>query len=274
MWPSDMDFPGTFTDMFVRPPATQYSRDDEFIAYMTPTRPDFWWGAYLVSRGMVTKTNLASVLSEWEIRLGALTDIKKKIIQWEVPVSTFSTASMEWISELNEPPESISINSVLVANALTMPLPAPIPDMTLEEASCERDFVEIVNMALADLESTPESSATEGFLRWKHDQFNERVKNGSGSWWMLKYKGEFVANCGLLSNGKTARFREVTTHPRWRRQGFAQKLCQRVLAEGFNDPAIDHIVIVAEHNSSAERIYTSIGFNLHSFQFALMWDLK
>ena len=274
MWPSAVDFPGTFSDMFVRSPETQLSKDDKFIAYMTPTRPDFWWGAYLVSRDVVTENNLSSCLREWEIRLGTLTDIKKKIIQWEIPIDEFPARTIDMALEFSGPEESISTNIVLVAKPSTMNTLTPGADAVLVEATTERHFVEIIDMELADLENNPESPATEDFLRWKHDQFYRGVKNGAGRWWMLKHKGEIVANCGLFSDGRTARFRDVATHPRSRRQGFARMLCQLVLTEGFKDPAIEQVIIVAEHNSSPERIYKSIGFAPYSAQIALIWDLK
>ena len=260
--------------MFVRSPETQLSKDDKFIAYMTPTRPDFWWGAYLVSRDVVTENNLSSCLREWEIRLGTLTDIKKKIIQWEIPINAVPAETKNLIPEFYGPDDSISTNIVLVAKPSTMKTFTPRSDAVLVEATTERHFVEIIDMELADLENNPESPATEDFLRWKHDQFYRGVKNGAGRWWMLKHKGEIVANCGLFSDGRTARFRDVATHPRWRRQGFARMLCHLVLTEGFKDPAIEQVIIVAEHNSSPERIYKSIGFAPYSVQFALTWDLK
>ncbi len=274
MWPSDADLPGTYSDVFVRHPDTHFSNDENFIAYKTPSRSDYWWGAYLVSREEITNANLGLALREWEIRLGSLADIKKKIIQWEVPIDHFPTDAAELASVFDVPPESVSINSVLVATASTMPPHEPLSALTLEEARSGNDFDEIMRMSLADLESTPESPATEDFLRWKHGQFCNAVSNGEGKWWMLKHNGEFVANCGLFTCGQTARFREVTTHPRWRRHGFARALCHLVLVEGFKDSIIERVVIVAEHNSSAERIYKSVGFSPCSFQIALVWDLK
>ena len=62
MWPLQDNSLGTYTDSFVRFPATQFSKDDDFVVYKTPTRADFWWGAYLVSRTPVTKENLAAAL--------------------------------------------------------------------------------------------------------------------------------------------------------------------------------------------------------------------
>lgn len=274
MWPCDTDFPGTYSDIFSRHPDTHFSKDENFIVYKTPSRSDYWWGAYLVSREEITNANLGIALREWEIRLGSLADIKKKIIQWEVPVDHFPPDAAELASVFDVSPESVSINSVLVATASTMPPYEIISVVTLEEARSENDFDEIMRMSLADLESTPESPATEDFLRWKHGQFHEGVKRGDGKWWMLKFEGEFVANCGLFTRGQTARFREVTTHPRWRRHGFARALCHLVLVEGFKDATIERVVIVAEQHSSAERIYKSVGFLPRSFQFALVRDLK
>lgn len=274
MWPAEPNLMGSYTDNFVRFPATQCSTNEDFAAYMTPTRADFWWGAYLVSRIPVTKENLAATLGEWEKRLGTLKDIRKKIIQWELPVGDLPIADLDLRAEFNDPSATFHVNSVLVATPFTMKPTLTLPDVTLHLATTERDFDATLEMTLADLESTPESPATADFLRWKHGQFYEGVKNGCGKWWMLKYKGEIVANCGLFSHGRTARFREVTTHPNWRRRGFARTLCKLVLSEGVKDGSVEQVFIVAEHASSPERIYKSVGFSLSSFQVALQWDLN
>lgn len=274
MWPAEPNLIGTYTDNFVRFPVTQCSANGDFAAYRTPTRADFWWGACLVSRNPVTKENLAAMLREWEMCLGGLEDIRKKIIQWELPVGDLPIAAPDLRAEFNDPLATFHVNSVLVATPLTMQSTLTLPGVTLHLATTERDFDAILEMTIADLESTPESPATADFLRWKHSQFYEGVKNGCGRWWMLKYKGEFVANCGLFHHGRTARFREVTTHPNWRRRGFARMLCELVLAEGVKEASVEQVVIIAEHASSPERIYKSVGFSMRSFQVALQWDLK
>ena len=64
MWPAEPNSMGTYTDNFVRFPTTQCSTNEDFSAYRTPTRADFWRGAYLVSRNPVTKENLAAMLCE------------------------------------------------------------------------------------------------------------------------------------------------------------------------------------------------------------------
>lgn len=275
MWPSLMHCPGTCSDIFVRHPATTCSADENFIVYKTPMRPDYWWGAYLVSREAVTSQNALTVSREWDKRLGALTDIKKKIIQWEISIGDLTTGA----TEITESVAVVNINSVLVANATTAATaaeraPAAMSGVVIEEVLTELDRSAVLDMTLADLDDDPESPATASFLRWKHEQFFEGVQRGGCGWWMLKVNGEPVANCGLFCDGETARFREVTTHPKWRRQGYARQLCQWVLAKCFQDSAIRQVVIVAEQNSSAERIYKSIGFVPTTVQIALIWTLR
>ena len=102
----------------------------------------------------------------------------------------------------------------------------------------------------------------------------EGVKTVGGNWWILTRTSEFVANCGLFRHGRTARFREVTTHPNWRQRGSARMRCQLVLAQGFKDQTVEQLVMVVEYGRSRERIYKSVGFSLRSFQVAFQWDLK
>ena len=270
--PSIGEFPGLCTDLFVRHPATRYTSDAGYLAYQTPARPDYWWGTYLVSVEPVTIDNLPKHSAAWHQRLGGIAGITKKIIEWEVPLANANAADLLVLASAAG--ASVYQSTVLLAERAILETRQanPADQLTIRRASSEGDVAAILDMALADLACEPDSPATADFLRWKHGQFAASVQSGNGDWWMLERDGELVGNCGLFADAGVGRFREVITDPAWRRRGFARALCAAVMADAFERSKVDKLVIVAERNSSAERIYRSLGFVPHSAKVALVWD--
>ena len=71
-----------------------------------------------------------------------------------------------------------------------------------------------------------------------------------------------VADCGLFrAPGESfGRFQHVVTHPRWRRRGLCSALIHAVCLHGFETMGLATLVIVADPDDAAIRVYESIGF--------------
>jgi ribosomal protein S18 acetylase RimI-like enzyme len=87
------------------------------------------------------------------------------------------------------------------------------------------------------------------------------VDAGYGAWWgafdgdrLLSSMGLFTASEGL------ARFQSVKTHPDARGRGLAGTLVHRVSRYGFEELGARTLVMVADPDYLAIRIYRSVGF--------------
>lgn len=67
---------------------------------------------------------------------------------------------------------------------------------------------------------------------------------------------------GLVdAGGGLARYQSVETHPEFRGRGLAGTLVHRVAAYGFDEMNARTLVMVADPEYLAIRIYRSVGFN-------------
>ena len=87
------------------------------------------------------------------------------------------------------------------------------------------------------------------------------VEQGYGAWWgafegdrLLSSMGLFTASPGL------ARFQTVKTHPDARGRGLAGTLVHRVSRYGFEELGATTLVMVADPDYLAIRVYRSVGF--------------
>jgi predicted GNAT family acetyltransferase len=129
-------------------------------------------------------------------------------------------------------------------------------------------------IALADHKAAPDAGTTADFIQWRFDQRRQSVNLGNGNWWLLMHQGVPVATCGLFfsQDGSKARFREVTTHPKWRKRGFATILCGLLAQNCFEQSQVEELIIVSEPDTTADKIYSRLGFMAVSCQIALIAD--
>jgi RimJ/RimL family protein N-acetyltransferase len=160
-------------------------------------------------------------------------------------------------------------------NTRQIPIWLASSDVELIEIRSDRHYSEVLAIALEEQKTNPMRGATVDFIEWMFNQGRRSAELGNGSWWLLKYKGEAVATCGLFfsADGKIGRFREVTTHPNWWQRGFATFLRGTIAQRCFDNNQAQQVVIVSEPESNADRIYGKLGFEARSLQVALIADL-
>jgi len=87
------------------------------------------------------------------------------------------------------------------------------------------------------------------------------VDAGYGAWWGAFEDGRLSASMGLFTASPgLARFQNVKTHPDARGRGLAGTLVHRVSRYGFDELGARTLVMVADPDYLAIRIYRSVGF--------------
>jgi predicted GNAT family acetyltransferase len=85
---------------------------------------------------------------------------------------------------------------------------------------------------------------------------------GHGVWWGAFVDGRLASVMGLVdAGGGLARYQSVETHPEFRGRGLAGTLVHRVAAYGFDEMGARTLVMVADPEYLAIRIYRSVGFD-------------
>ncbi|MCJ7536463.1 MAG: GNAT family N-acetyltransferase, partial [Anaerolineales bacterium] len=69
--------------------------------------------------------------------------------------------------------------------------------------------------------------------------------------------------------GELARYQSVGTHPNFRRRGIAGTLVHKAALYAFDHHNVETLVIVAEADSPAQRLYQSIGFKFAEYQMGV-----
>ena len=84
---------------------------------------------------------------------------------------------------------------------------------------------------------------------------------GHGAWFGAFVDGRLLSQMGLVAASPgLARFQSVETHPDARGQGLAGTLVEQVSRYGFGELGASTLVMVADPDYSAIRLYRSVGF--------------
>jgi predicted GNAT family acetyltransferase len=88
------------------------------------------------------------------------------------------------------------------------------------------------------------------------------MQTGAGAWWGAFIGDRLLSSMGLFgASPGLARFQQVQTHPDARGRGLAGTLVHRVSRYDFEELGATTLVMVADPEYLAIRIYRSVGFD-------------
>jgi predicted GNAT family acetyltransferase len=81
-----------------------------------------------------------------------------------------------------------------------------------------------------------------------------------GEWYGAFLGGRLVGDLGLFRDGPLARFQDVSTDEAFRRRGVCGTLVHEVARRALESGRAETLVMVADENYHAARVYESVGF--------------
>jgi ribosomal protein S18 acetylase RimI-like enzyme len=242
---------GYRTDLMIL--SLQGSRVDDrgdYLVIRTPRNPGYWWGNFLLlesppqagETGFWLDTFSAELPQARHVALGidvtetSDVDVTEMLSHGMRPEQTAVLTA----SEVHEPPH---LNRVAEIRAL-------VGDSDWRQA--------------AELQATVnkgQPGSEPAFLQARIQAERALTEAGYGTWFGAFLDGTLVAQLGLVSDGSgIARYQNVETHPQARRQGLAGTLVWHAGQHGLRDRGATTLVILADPDDVAIRIYRSAGF--------------
>ncbi len=140
--------------------------------------------------------------------------------------------------------------------AAVHPPPHPHPEAIVRALSSDDDWAQQVDVAIAGETDYPRDFATA-----LNATSRRLVERGHAQWFGAFVEGRLLASLGLVRAGvDLARFQQVKTHPDARGQGLAGTLVHAAGRWGLDDLGATRLVMVADPDYLAIRVYRSVGF--------------
>lgn len=219
----------------------------DYLVVETPDDPGYYHGNLLVLPAAPQVGEVGFWTRRFESELGGNPAIHHVTFWWD---GITGDAGAE--HELKAAGFVISRHQLMVAEEVTA------PDASLEMRQLSP--AEIVGTAdLAWAIGDRHDERYRQFLYRRAAWHQALVARGAAAFWGAFDGGKLVASLGLVPLDEVARYQDVQTLPSHRRRGLAAALlaasARHAIAQGAG-----RVVIIAEADSEAARVYTRVGF--------------
>jgi ribosomal protein S18 acetylase RimI-like enzyme len=150
------------------------------------------------------------------------------------------------------------VNTVLTAGRLVPSVAAPQADIRV--LSSDDDWRQALELDFACY-GLPSDDDSRRFAERRVAGYRSLCEAGHGCWIGAFVEGRLRAGAGLFAVGSgLARFQNVETHPDFRRRGLASAVIHHAAQHALLDPGVRTLVIVADPDDHAIRLYRALGF--------------
>jgi ribosomal protein S18 acetylase RimI-like enzyme len=219
------------------------------LVVRTPDNPTFWWGNFLLLPAAPGDEREAR---EW------LATFEREFPQarhrtFGVDGTDGTLSDLTGFADLGLETEALT---VMTADAVHEP-PRPNTEATYRRLASDDDWAQQVEVSRAGEDLGYDLP----FVTARTRAERRLVEDGHGAWWGAFEGDRLLASMGLITASPgLARFQNVKTHPDARGRGLAGTLVHRVSRYGFEELGARTLVMVADPEYLAIRIYRSVGF--------------
>jgi RimJ/RimL family protein N-acetyltransferase len=228
---------------------SQVTDRGDHLVVRTPDNPTFWWGNFLL---------LAAPPADRERAEGWLAAFEA-----EFPQARHRTFGIDGTSGVAtdagffaQAGLEVDVTTVMTASEVHAP-PRPDTVATYRPLDGDADWAQQVELSMAG----EDVGYDREFCEARAAQLRRLVDAGHGQWWGAFEDGRLLSSMGLFrASPGLARFQTVKTHPEARGRGLAGTLVHAISRFGFDELGAQTLVMVADPDYLAIRVYRSVGF--------------
>jgi len=223
----------------------------DHLVVRTPANPGFHWGNFVLAGQSWVDRPLADLVAVFHAEHPAA---------HHVAIGVDGVDGRVWgHDELGECGLEVDRSVVMTATAVHAPL-HPNTDAVCRMLASEADWAAAVDLHAVEHHSFDPTEFRDHVQR-RMAALREQQEAGLGGWFGAFVAGEMLCGLGLFTDGSgLGRFQGVDTLASARRLGLAATLVHHASVVGLRDFAIRDLVMVADPDYSAIRIYRSLGF--------------
>jgi ribosomal protein S18 acetylase RimI-like enzyme len=231
----------------------------DYTVIRTPSNPTFWYGNYV----LFPKPPEAQDITRWM-------DISKL----EFPDSKHCVIGFDSVGgELGSARDFEKLGFDVIETVVMTASQVHAPPKVNTDAECRpiltsEDWEQAIALRI-ECNDDHEPEGYKLFIRRKMLDYQRMTEAGLGNWWGAFLKGKMVSSLGLFLEHGVGRFQSVETHADYRRLGLCGTLVHTAAKHALETLNARVLVMCADPEYHAARIYESIGFKPSETQMAL-----
>jgi ribosomal protein S18 acetylase RimI-like enzyme len=221
----------------------------DHLVVTTPDNPTFWWGNFvLLSAPPADAADARQWIGVFEATFPAA-----RHRTFGIDGTSGTAADAASFGDLGL---DVDVSSVMTATAVHEPK-RPNREASYRPLDSDDDWAQQVELTMAGESVGYSLEFSEGRAR----QHRALCEAGHGQYWGAFESGRLLSSMGLFrASPGLARFQTVKTHPDARGRGLAGTLVHEISRFGFADLGAETLVMVADPDYLAIRVYRSVGF--------------
>lgn len=234
-----------------------------YLVIRTLANRDFYWGNFL----LFSKPPAAGDFETWTRlfieEISSKTPTKHQAYGWDSTDGEVGTAQ-EFVDH------GFQLNRYSVMTIEEFCTPARMSgDVTVRPLNSDSDWQQSLENKVACKDPEHVEVASRKFLERQTNRYRSMTRAGLGDWYGAFHGDQLVADLGIYHDDGVGRYQTVQTHPEFRQRGIGTALLAQSAQHAFEqyDPRL--LVIVSEEDSSARRLYESVGFTRQETEVGL-----
>lgn len=235
---------------------------DDYLVVKTPTNPTFFWGNLLYFKNAPDADSLNNWQNIFHQQFKSM-DIDHVTLTWDFKEG----------DEINGPlfsEEGFNLEKSIVLTAENVIRPQKLNnELIIRPIESEQDWQKVIDTHVLCRADHFNESSYRKYAERKISDYRLMIDKGIGIWVGAFYRDVLVGDLGLFYQNGLARFQAVETHPDFRRIGVCSTLLYRTCQYAKEYLNINKLVLVADPNYHAVKVYESVGFKIEEYQIGL-----
>lgn len=234
----------------------------------TPSNPGYHWGNYIIFDRAPQRGDKEKWVKIFDREFTYYKEPQHYVFAWES--DSQDTGSYKEFLDAG-----FESDSAVVLTTTKLHAPSHLnTELTIKKILSDEEWNQVLE--LQNLCADPKYF-NEYFIDFKKRQmaqYRELSEAGRGFWFGAYIGQELVGDLGIFHEDGIARYQSVGTHPAYRRRGICATLVFKIGLLAFEEFGVSHLVMVADPDYHAARIYESVGFQRNEINHSLCWWKK
>lgn len=242
---------------------SQIEQTGDHLVIRTPHNLTFWWGNFL----LYDRPPASGEIADWQADFRtAFPEARHMAFGIDAAMGQLEGAAPEFKAAGFE----LAPSTVMTAGQADL-RPPERPNLQAEyrRLNGDDDWAQALALRL-DCNEDLEAASYRLYAGRKAQEARRLAEAGHGGWFGAFVNGRMEAGMGLYTDGSgIARFQSVETRPSARHRGLASSLVHFVARLGFEAMSAHTLVMVADPDYLAIRLYRTLGFQDSETQLAI-----
>jgi hypothetical protein len=236
-----------------------------YTVIRTPSRPGFFWGNCVIMKNPPAEGDLNRWIEIFESEIGPAKKTGFMAIGWDDP-----DGSEGLLTPFLEFGFRLSRSTILTAASVVNP-PKYNEHLVIRPLVTDQDWNEYEEIHFDPNWDYGSEEGQRKFLRNEAAELRAMVQAGIGIRFGAFLEGKAIAELGIYWDGEVARFNNVGTHRDYRRLGACGTLVHHASQYALTQVKCRTLVMEADSEYHAARIYESLGFKPTQKSCELEW---